>query len=147
MLIGLCRDNSSQIKLAPGSQAGNGSASWGSGQKDAKGLRAVAHDEHIFILTRKAIHQFSPQANQQTVVERCKEAIGVGSNQVTGAQWDRDHLLTRAGDAKVIATVQIETIAASGSTSTDRKRFEAVLTRTGKDWKLGSLTAIPVNGG
>jgi Mce-associated membrane protein len=46
----------------------------------------------------------------------------------------------RAGTAQVIATVQIDL----GSSGTERKRFTAVLARTGDDWKLTSLTAVPV---
>jgi Mce-associated membrane protein len=84
---------------------------------------------------------------QRTTLEN-KLSIQQGGTRATGTVTDFavTELDTRAGDAKVIATVQVETIAASGSTSTDRKRFEAVLTRTGNAWKLGSLTAIPVNG-
>ncbi|MGH3374057.1 MAG: hypothetical protein ACRDP6_04915 [Actinoallomurus sp.] len=47
---------------------------------------------------------------------------------------------TRAGTAQVIATVQVDL----GTRGTQRKRFTAVLARTGKDWKLTSLTAVPV---
>jgi Mce-associated membrane protein len=47
---------------------------------------------------------------------------------------------TRAGTARVIATVQVKL----GATGLDRKRFTAVLARTGRDWKLTSLTAVPV---
>jgi Mce-associated membrane protein len=46
---------------------------------------------------------------------------------------------THAGTAQVIATVQVK----FGSSS-ERKRFTAVLARTGAQWKLSSLTAVPV---
>jgi Mce-associated membrane protein len=46
----------------------------------------------------------------------------------------------RAGTAQVIATVQVRL----GTTGTERKRFTAVLARTGQGWKLTSLTAVPV---
>jgi len=51
---------------------------------------------------------------------------------------------TRAGTAKVIATLQVRVTPHSGSTTTDRKRFEANLSRTGSAWKLTALTAVPL---
>jgi Mce-associated membrane protein len=45
----------------------------------------------------------------------------------------------RAGTAQVIATVQVKV----GASEPGRKRFIAVLARTGGDWKLTSLTAVP----
>jgi Mce-associated membrane protein len=46
----------------------------------------------------------------------------------------------RAGTAQVIATVQVDL----GANGTERKRFTAALARTGRGWKLTSLTAVPV---
>lgn len=46
---------------------------------------------------------------------------------------------THAGTAQVIATVQVKL-----GSSLERKRFTAVLARTGSQWKLSSLTAVPV---
>ncbi|WP_329179553.1 hypothetical protein [Streptomyces sp. NBC_01477] len=51
---------------------------------------------------------------------------------------------TRAGTAKLIATVQVEVTPATGAATTDRKRFEAGLSRTADGWKLAALTAVPV---
>ncbi|WP_433888987.1 hypothetical protein [Streptomyces sp. CA-111067] len=51
---------------------------------------------------------------------------------------------TRAGTAKVIATVQVRVTPGGGAATTDRKRFEAGLSRTGDGWKLTALTAVPV---
>ncbi|REE95538.1 hypothetical protein [Thermomonospora umbrina] len=52
----------------------------------------------------------------------------------------------RAGTALLIAMVRVEVTAPSGGgATTDRKRFEAGLTRTPNGWKLRSLTAIPVD--
>lgn len=51
---------------------------------------------------------------------------------------------TRAGTAKVIATVQVRVSPRDGTATTDRKRFEAGLSRTGGTWKLTALTAVPV---
>ncbi|MFI1091192.1 hypothetical protein [Streptomyces sp. NPDC020917] len=51
---------------------------------------------------------------------------------------------TRAGTAKVIATVQVRVTPKDGAATTDRKRFEAGLSRTGGSWKLTALTAVPV---
>jgi Mce-associated membrane protein len=51
---------------------------------------------------------------------------------------------TRAGTAKLIATVGVRVMPRSGAATTDRKRFEAGLTRTSDGWKLTALTAVPV---
>ncbi|MFC4035258.1 hypothetical protein ACFO3J_27860 [Streptomyces polygonati] len=51
---------------------------------------------------------------------------------------------TRAGTAKVIATVQVTVTPRAGTATTDRKRFEAGLARTGGGWKLTALTAVPL---
>lgn len=50
----------------------------------------------------------------------------------------------RAGTAKIIVTVQVRLAPKSGTASTDRKRFEANLARTGGRWKLAALTAVPI---
>nr|WP_103884158.1 hypothetical protein [Actinacidiphila yanglinensis] len=51
---------------------------------------------------------------------------------------------TRAGTAKVIATVQVRLAPRSGTATTDRKRFEADLSRTAGTWRLTALTAVPI---
>lgn len=51
---------------------------------------------------------------------------------------------TRAGTARLIATVQVRLTPRTGAATTDRKRFEADLSRTGGGWKLAALTAVPV---
>jgi Mce-associated membrane protein len=51
---------------------------------------------------------------------------------------------TRAGTAKIIATVQVRLTPKSGAATTDRKRFEADLSRTAGTWKLAALTAVPI---
>ncbi|MFI1101722.1 hypothetical protein [Streptomyces melanogenes] len=48
----------------------------------------------------------------------------------------------RSGTARLIATVRIQAQPRTGAPTTDRKRFEASLTRTGDGWKLASLTAV-----
>ncbi|WP_329402527.1 hypothetical protein [Streptomyces melanogenes] len=53
----------------------------------------------------------------------------------------------RSGTARLIATVRIEAQPRTGVPTTDRKRFEAGLTRTGGGWKLASLTAVAVGTG
>lgn len=50
---------------------------------------------------------------------------------------------TRAGTAKLIATVDVHLTPPDGTPTTDRKRFEATLTRTPAGWKLSALTAVP----
>jgi Mce-associated membrane protein len=53
---------------------------------------------------------------------------------------------TRAGTAKLIATVRVEvTPTGSKTPTTDRKRLEAVLARTGEgEWKVKALSAVPL---
>ncbi|MFL4908975.1 hypothetical protein ACJ6WF_38705 [Streptomyces sp. MMS24-I2-30] len=53
---------------------------------------------------------------------------------------------TRAGTAKLIAAVRVEvTQGGTKSSSTDRKRLEAVLARTGPgEWKVQALNAVPL---
>ncbi|WP_441248883.1 hypothetical protein [Kitasatospora sp. McL0602] len=51
---------------------------------------------------------------------------------------------TRAGTARLIATVTVDLTPKSGLPSTDRKRFEAGLARTADGWRITSLTAVPV---
>lgn len=51
----------------------------------------------------------------------------------------------RAGSARLIASVQIALTRPGGAVTTERRRYEAVLARTGDGWKIRSLTAIPVN--
>ncbi|MFI0236419.1 hypothetical protein [Streptomyces sp. NPDC016845] len=52
----------------------------------------------------------------------------------------------RAGTAKLIATVRVETTPKNAkSPTTDRKRLEATLTRSSGDtWKVKALSAVPV---
>ncbi|MFD5141888.1 hypothetical protein [Streptomyces sp. NPDC058401] len=54
----------------------------------------------------------------------------------------------RAGTAKLIATVRVDVTPQGASKATsDRKRLEAVLERTGDDtWKVKALSAVPVAG-
>ncbi|GAA2219131.1 hypothetical protein [Streptomyces nogalater] len=55
---------------------------------------------------------------------------------------------TRAGTAKLIATVSVEvTPAGTKRPTTDRKRLEAVLARTDAgEWKVRALNAVPLAG-
>lgn len=52
----------------------------------------------------------------------------------------------RAGTAQLIATVSVEVTPAGTKTpTTDRKRLEAVLVRTGeREWKVKALNAVPL---
>ncbi|MFI6872499.1 hypothetical protein ACIBL6_03550 [Streptomyces sp. NPDC050400] len=54
----------------------------------------------------------------------------------------------RAGTAKLIATVRVDTTPkGTGSATSDRKRLEATLARTSDGtWKVKSLSAVPVTG-
>ncbi|WP_243761889.1 hypothetical protein [Streptomyces sp. YIM 98790] len=61
---------------------------------------------------------------------------------VTGAAVTR--LDTRAGTARLIATVEVELTPAGPVPGpvTERRRYEAGLSRTGEGWKLSDLTAL-----
>ncbi|MFE0149365.1 hypothetical protein ACFWY5_19610 [Nonomuraea sp. NPDC059007] len=52
-----------------------------------------------------------------------------------------------AGDAQIIAAVEIELTGRGGRASVERKRFQTGLARTDGGWKLKSFTAIPAVGG
>ncbi|MGP9017359.1 hypothetical protein ACT1U9_02985 [Streptomyces sp. BR1] len=71
-----------------------------------------------------------------------KEQGATTSAEVTDAAVTQ--LDDRAGTARLIATVRIEARPRTGAPTTDRKRFEAGLVRTGGGWKLTSLTAVAV---
>lgn len=72
-----------------------------------------------------------------------KHKIEQARTDATGTVTDLavTELDARAGTAQVIATVQVRL----GTTGTGRKRFSAVLARSGRHWKLTSLTAVPVD--
>ncbi|MEU2671342.1 hypothetical protein ABZ622_21210 [Streptomyces sp. NPDC007164] len=53
----------------------------------------------------------------------------------------------RTGTAELIATVDVEVTPRTGRSGTERKRFEATLSRTADGWKVKALTAIPVGSG
>lgn len=73
---------------------------------------------------------------------RLKAADTTAGGDVTDAAVTE--LDTRAGTARLIATVSVRTTAASGAATSDRKRFEAALSRTAGTWKLTALTAVPL---
>ncbi|WUL62343.1 hypothetical protein OHS16_03845 [Streptomyces sp. NBC_00344] len=50
----------------------------------------------------------------------------------------------RAGTAALIATVRIDITPRTGTPTSDRKRFEAKLTRTADGWKIAALGAVQV---
>ncbi|REE97813.1 hypothetical protein [Thermomonospora umbrina] len=50
----------------------------------------------------------------------------------------------RAGNAQIIASLEISLTPERGAASVQRKRYEAGLTRTSGGWKIKSLTVIPV---
>ncbi|MQY04056.1 hypothetical protein [Actinomadura macrotermitis] len=52
----------------------------------------------------------------------------------------------KAGDARIIASVQIRLTPPAGDPMLQRKRYEAGLTRTPDGWRLKSLSLIPSGG-
>ncbi|MEW1901317.1 MULTISPECIES: hypothetical protein [unclassified Streptomyces] len=83
----------------------------------------------------------------RTELGRTAPAVGASARaEVTEAALTA--LDTRAGTAKLIATVRVDVTPRGGTApATDRKRLEAVLTRTGENtWKVAALSAVPVAG-
>ncbi|MFF4170602.1 hypothetical protein [Streptomyces sp. NPDC001744] len=82
-----------------------------------------------------------------TELGRTEPAVGA-SARATVTEAALTALDARAGTAKLVATVRVDvTPRGGGAPTTDRKRLEAVLTRTGEDtWKVAALSAVPVAG-
>ncbi|MFC8172829.1 hypothetical protein [Streptomyces sp. NPDC057325] len=83
----------------------------------------------------------------RTELGRTAPAVGASARaEVTEAALTA--LDTRAGTAKLIATVRVDVTPRGGTAPTaDRKRLEAVLNRTGENtWKVAALSAVPVAG-
>ncbi|GAA3050706.1 hypothetical protein GCM10017562_12410 [Streptomyces roseofulvus] len=80
-----------------------------------------------------------------TELGRTAPAVGA-SARATVTEAALTALDTRAGTAKLIATVRVDvTPRGSGAPTTDRKRLEAVLNRTGEHtWRVAALSAVPV---
>ncbi|MFK3732883.1 hypothetical protein ACI2LJ_21725 [Streptomyces sp. NPDC088090] len=77
---------------------------------------------------------------------RTEPAVGA-SARATVTEAALTALDARAGTAKLIATVRVDVTPKGGTATTDRKRLEAVLTRTGEHtWQVAALSAVPVAG-
>ncbi|MFF9148050.1 hypothetical protein ACF1BN_24680 [Streptomyces sp. NPDC014861] len=77
---------------------------------------------------------------------RTEPAVGA-SARATVTEAALTALDARAGTAKLIATVSVDVTPVGGAATSDRKRLEAVLTRTGEDtWRVAALSAVPVAG-
>ncbi|MFF5638293.1 hypothetical protein [Streptomyces sp. NPDC012825] len=83
----------------------------------------------------------------RTELGRTEPAVGA-SARATVTEAALTALDARAGTAKLIATVRVDVTPRGGAAATgDRKRLEAVLTRTGEGtWKVAALSAVPVTG-
>ncbi|MFE5796256.1 hypothetical protein ACFQ8C_27270 [Streptomyces sp. NPDC056503] len=82
----------------------------------------------------------------RTELGRTEPAVGP-SARATVTEAALTALDTRAGTAKLIATVSVDVTPQGGAATTDRKRLEAVLTRTGEHtWRVSALSAVPVAG-
>ncbi|WP_306312016.1 hypothetical protein [Streptomyces hydrogenans] len=81
----------------------------------------------------------------RTELGRTEPAVGA-SARATVTEAALVSLDARAGTAKLIATVRVDvTPKGSGAATTDRKRLEAVLNRTGEHtWQVAALSAVPV---
>jgi Mce-associated membrane protein len=83
------------------------------------------------------------QRTQATSSRRLRSAGTSARATVRGAAVTE--LDTRAGSAQLIASIRITVTRPGGTTTTERRRYEAVLARTAQGWKLRSLTAIPLD--
>ncbi|MEU5915423.1 hypothetical protein [Streptomyces sp. NPDC047141] len=83
----------------------------------------------------------------RTELGRTTPAVGA-SARATVTEAALTALDARAGTAKLIATVRVDvTPRGSSAATSDRKRLEAVLTRTdGDTWRVAALSAVPVAG-
>ncbi|MEU1229778.1 hypothetical protein [Streptomyces sp. NPDC005828] len=83
----------------------------------------------------------------RTELGRTEPTVGA-SARATVTEAALTALDARAGTAKLIATVRVDvTPRGAASATTDRKRLEAVLTRTDENtWRVAALSAIPVAG-
>ncbi|WP_426368358.1 hypothetical protein [Streptomyces sp. E-08] len=83
----------------------------------------------------------------RTELGRTEPAVGA-SARATVTEAALTALDARAGTAKLIATVRVDvTPRGASAATTDRKRLEAVLTRTGDNtWRVAALSAVPVAG-
>ncbi|MFF6882822.1 hypothetical protein ACFY9F_06510 [Streptomyces sp. NPDC012421] len=80
----------------------------------------------------------------RTELARTEPAVGA-SARATVTEAALTALDTRAGTAKLIATVSVDVTPKGRAATTDRKRLEAVLTRTGEHtWRVAALSAVPV---
>ncbi|MFI6518973.1 hypothetical protein ACIBF1_25680 [Spirillospora sp. NPDC050679] len=85
---------------------------------------------------RDQLARDAPQSRQKIA----KARTGAAGTVVAAALTALD---TRAGEARMIASVQIRLTPPAGAPVLQRKRYEAGLTRTPAGWRLKSLTAIP----
>lgn len=83
----------------------------------------------------------------RTELGRTEPTVGA-SARATVTEAALTALDARAGTAKLIATVRVDVTPRGATTATtDRKRLEAVLTRTGEHtWRVAALSAVPVAG-
>ncbi|MFD3532791.1 hypothetical protein [Streptomyces sp. NPDC058664] len=82
----------------------------------------------------------------RTELGRTEPAVGA-SARATVTEAALTALDARTGTAKLIATVRVDVTPRGAAATTDRKRLEAVLTRTGEDtWRVAALSAVPVAG-
>ncbi|MEU0405384.1 hypothetical protein ABZ318_35300 [Streptomyces sp. NPDC006197] len=80
----------------------------------------------------------------RTELGRTRPAVGA-SARATVTEAALTALDARAGTAKLIATVRVDVTPRGAAATTDRKRLEAVLTRTGENtWRVAALSAVPV---
>lgn len=79
--------------------------------------------------------------------EESTEVLVADGSSTTGTVTDAavTQLDQRAGTARLIATLEVETTPRDGDPSTDRRRLEAGLSRTDEGWRVTSLTSLVID--
>jgi Mce-associated membrane protein len=73
-----------------------------------------------------------------------RDGAGQAANSATGTVTAAAFTSYKEDAATLIASVNVQLTPPSGAPTVQRQRFEAALSRAGGDWKLTSLTAVPV---
>lgn len=81
--------------------------------------------------------------------DKTRQTLRDGGSVATGRVLDAavSELDTRAGTAKLLVSVEIETSVDGGAPATKRNRFVAGLTRTEHGWLLSALDQVPLGTG
>ncbi|WP_163567545.1 hypothetical protein [Fodinicola feengrottensis] len=90
--------------------------------------------------TTGALHQELVRVKADTVSQLRKASATAVGTVTAAAVVTMDE---SAGTATLLTTVSLEITPSSGSPTTERHRYRAVLTRAGAGWKVSSLSPVP----